>query len=101
MLLGKYTGGELIIHEPIDSDSIDIRDGKSHFSQTGKLLFFDGLVTHESTPIEKGDRYSIIPFYHKKTTQLNWKQHQALRSIGFVLPYDTCYLKNSFNMTMG
>ena len=51
-----YEGGDLILHF-----------GGEHFTSPrvkGSVIVFDSRLTHEVTPITRGERYSLVKWFH-------------------------------------
>ena len=51
---GSYAGGSLVFTDRITGDRCEVR------GETGKLVAFRSELTHEVTPIKRGNRFAIV-----------------------------------------
>jgi predicted 2-oxoglutarate/Fe(II)-dependent dioxygenase YbiX len=50
----SYSGGSLVFTDRLTGDRCEMR------GQTGKLVAFRSELTHEVTPINRGERFAIV-----------------------------------------
>merc|ERR1711924_396327 len=100
MAMGKYTGGELWIHDEAAGDyELEVKEplrGYPHLKVgckvrgrlhdiNGKWLHFDGTISHMALPFH-GNRFSIVYFSRKRFETMKPELIQVLEDLDFRTP---------------